>query len=323
MAHKIEEIDLGFLSGNYTWHGLKQYHLVGDRPVTIDEAAKTVDFDVRKVPSFIETPDGYKLSGAHTIIRTDTHGVLAPAVGDRYIAEPHKNLLNTMTEFLLAEYKDLKVCGCGTLSGGATWWIQMVAAQYYVRGDESPTELRLTFNHTYGVTAYKTLVTNVRIVCDNTRRMAEADAITKGIMKKHKHTASATTKINQEMSLMAELHLGLKREVEVMEHLAGQEVNGELVKGFLDAFVPAPGEDASTKAKNQFYHARQRIGEIFASGQSMTGNVKTSKYALFNAFTDYVDHDSYTRDAADRWMDSLDGSRADKKDAALAHLIAA
>jgi hypothetical protein len=276
---------------------------------------------VEKVPSFVDTPDGYKPTGAYSIIRADNHKVLAGAVGARYVAPPHRDLFNMMVEILLAQYPDLKIAGVGTLSGGATWWVQLVAKEYYIRGDESPNEVRITFSHTYGVTSYKIHPTIVRIVCDNTKRMAESDALAKKFMRSHKHTASAQVKINADLDLMVQVQLGLKKEVEQMEYLASQPVNSELIKAFMGEFIPEPLPDASTKAKNTYMNSRARVANIFQTGQSLIGDVKTSRYALLNAFTDFIDHDSYSRDPADRWMDSIDGTRAATKDQAVAWLL--
>lgn len=314
MAHCIEENDVGYLSGNSTWHGLKQYSLVGNRPVTIEEAIQTVDFDVQKVPTWVN-PD--LPSGSYSVVRKDHDGkltVLAPAVGERYVATHHREVLNMVNEFLLASYP-LKIAGVGTLNGGATWWTQILAEQYYVRGDESPNELRLSYSHTYGVDAHSIFCTTTRIVCNNTRKAAMADAVARNMMKKHKHTKSATMKINADMELMAELHLAVQKDVELMEHLASQQVNHSYIQAFMQEFFPKPDEDASTKAKNRWDTDSHSVANIFASGQHMAEGTRTSKYALLNAYTDWADHHSYSRDPVDRWVDAQNGKRADMKEA--------
>ena len=317
--HCIENNDVGYLSGNSTWHGLKQYHLVGNRPVTTDESRMTIDFEVEKVPTFV-LPD--LPSGSYAIVRKDRDGlvsVLAPAVGERYVATHHREVFNMINEFLLASYP-LKIAGVGTLNGGATWWIQMLAEQYYVRGDESPNELRLSYSHTYGVDAHSIFCTTTRIVCNNTRKAGMADAVANKMMRKHKHTASATMKINADMELMAELHLAVQKDKEHMDYLAGIEVNHSYIQAFMQEFFPKPHDDSSTRQKNQWEKDSRAVADIFASGQNMTGSARTSRYALLNAYTDWADHHSYSRDPVDRWVDSQNGKRADMKDAALAWL---
>lgn len=325
MAHKIEQIDIGVLSGSYTWHGLKQYRLVGNRPVTTQEAAETVAFPIEKVPTFVMSDPDHSpiLSGSNAIVRTDTSPwmVLAPAVGDVYTATPHRDVFNSMTEILLAEYKDLRICGTGTLEAGRTWWIQMVAEQYFVRGDESPNELRLCYYQTYGQSAHSMFCSLTRIVCDNTRRLAEADSVAKKMMMRHRHTRSAETKINADMGLLAELHLKLESDTKMMERLAKQQVNTTILREFIYDMVGDPKEkDLSSREQNKRIEAGRSITYNFEAGRSLTGAAKHSRYALLQAFTDFVDHASYARDETDRWMDSLDGARAGWKDEALEYL---
>lgn len=324
MSHCIESNDLGFLSGNSTWHGLRQYHLVGDRPVTMEEALQTVDFEVQKVPTFIEgNHQGiYLPSESYAVIRRDKDGkitVLAPAVGTRYVATHHREVLGMIDEFLLASYP-LKICGAGTLNGGATWWTQLVADRYYIRGDASPNELRLSYSHTYGVDAHAIFCTTTRIVCNNTRRAGMADAVARKMMSRHKHTKSAVMKINADMELMAELHLAVQKDKELMEHLAGIQVDHGYIQAFMQEFFPKPHEDASSRSKNQWESDSRTVAQIFETGQHLQGAVQTSRYALLNAFTDWADHHSYTRDETDRWADSMNGGRANRKDLALAFL---
>lgn len=328
MSHEIEKIDIGFLSGTTTWHGLKQYQCVGNRPVTSDEVFKVVDFPVVKVPTWINGGGDVLTeqpipSGSFAVIRTDHNMVLAPAVGPRYLATPHRDVWYQINEFLLAEFTTLKVCGTGTMNSGACWFIQMLAEEYYIKGDESPNQLRLSYSQKYGAESHKVYCTTTRIVCNNTRRMALADAAAKKMFSSHKHTKGAVQKINADLELMAQLHLAVQKEQEIMYHLASQQVDSAYIKGFVDAFIPAPPVDASARMVNQFKEAREAVAKVFASGQHMTAGTQTSRYALLNAFTDYVDHHTYSRSEADRWMDSQNGSRADVKDAALAYLVKA
>lgn len=328
MSHEIMKLDIGFLSGTSTWHGLKAYACIGNRAVTSDEVFKVVDFPVEKVPTWVHyAPNGAghggeeKPSGSYAVIRTDHNMVLAPAVGERYLATPHRDVWYQINEFLLAEFTTLKVCGTGTMNNGACWFIQMLAEEYYIKGDESANQLRLSYSQKYGAESHKVFCTTTRIVCNNTRRMALADAAAKRMFSRHKHTKGAVQKINADLELMAQLHLAVQKEQEIMYHLASTQVDSAYIKGFVDAFIPAPPVDASARMVNQFKEAREAVAKVFASGQHMTAGTQTSRYALLNAFTDYVDHHTYSRSEADRWMDSQNGSRADVKDAALAYLI--
>lgn len=325
--HCIFEDDLGYVAGSSTWHNMAEYKVIGNRPIAYEEVMSTVNtYDIEKVPTFVYDSynESYKPSGSYAVQRRNHEDnkikVLAPSVGDRYVAEHHKTIANMFYENLLAVFPDLKVCGVGTLSSARTWWIQLVAEQYFIRGDESPNELRLSYSHTYGVDAHQIYCTTVRLVCDNTRRMGIADAIAHNMMRKHRHTKSATMKINTDMELMAELHMAVEKDKELMNYLADKPVNEGYVQAFMQEFFPKPAEDDSTRSKNQWESDSRKVAEIFQSGQNMSGDVKTSRYALLNAFTDFTDHHSYTRNVADRWFDAQNGKRSLVKDTAIAWL---
>lgn len=319
MSANIFELDKGKLSGTETWHGLPQYELVGDRPVTIEEAAPVVDFPIEKRPTFLA--EGTK-TGAYAIVRTDTPEptVLAPAVGSRYVATPHLHIFNQMTENLLASFPELKICGTGTLNNGAAWWIQFLAASYYVPGDTSKQELRLCYSQEYGKSAHKVFCTTVRIVCNNTLRAAQASSAAAGMIRRFAHTRSAKTKINANLDAMAELHLGLQRHQELMAELTSHQVTGKQVEEFLSRFIPEPESDA-TVSESRHDTAVAAFNTIFVSGQHMDPKVARSRYAVLQAFTDYVDHNSYSRSDAERWVDSLDGARATLKEQARDYLL--
>lgn len=325
MGHKIEKLDKGVLSGSYTWHGLKQYELIGARPVTTDEAHRVVDFPVETVPCFImdrSTPAIFQPTGWNTVIRTDTEPfqVLAPSISPIYKATPHSVVFNSMTEFLLADFP-LKICGTGTLESGRTWWIQMVADSYYVKGDESPNEVRLCYYQTYGKTSHRMFCSRVRVVCANTLGWAEGSAIARQIFRQ-RHINGAEQRINANLGLLAELHLKLESETRKLNYLATSALADSQVVTFLNEFIPDPENRKSKQSMNRVEKARAMVLNIYEGDQGMTGKAVRSKYALLNAFTDYIDHHSLTRNDTDRWMDSLDGDRAAVKDAAVDFLLA-
>ena len=328
MSARIEALDKGMLSGTSTWHGLPQYELVGNRAVTAAEAETVVDFPIAKVPTYLEMGERDALgqqikSGAYAIVRTDQRPavVLAPAVGARYEATPHRQIFNQMTENLLASFPDLKICGTGTLENGRTWWIQMVAAKFFVKGDQSENELRLCYHQSYGKTAHSVYASVVRIVCNNTLRAAESDAVAKQMISRFSHTKSARAKINANLDLMAQLHLGLEKHKELMEELASKPVTAKDVELFLGKFLPEPKSDAKV-SESRHEAAVAAFNAIFVSGQSMDASASRSRYAVLQAYVDYLDHQSYTRDDSDRWFDAQDGVRAATKQEAATYLQA-
>jgi len=74
----------------------------------------------------------------------------------------------------------------------------------------------------------------------------------------------------------------------VMDQLAEQQVTKTYVEGFVNALIPSVKEEVSTRTENR----RSQITDLFATGK---GNNGETKWDLFNAVTEYVDHHSVGR----------------------------
>lgn len=327
MAHKITKLDLGYVTGGETWHGCPEYHVV--ESIGIEDAVRCVDYPVQKLPTYLGGEYGGAATGGHCIARMDTERptVLAPNIGDRYAVMDRKELVGTFGERLLAAFPQLKIAGAGTLSAGQTFWMQFLAERYGVKGDRSDHELRLCYAETYGQTAHQIFCSHVRIVCDNTLRWAKEDALANGMFAKCRHTASAALKINATSEEFAELHMRLAKDIAAMEYLAGQPADGQMVSAFLQEVLPkpkaAPGEkEPSARAMNTWTAATATVKENFETGTAtMDTATAFSAYGLLQAFTDYIDHDSYSRSPYDRWMDAQSGQRAAQKAEAVDWLL--
>ena len=327
MAHCITEHDIGYVTGGKTWHERPQYHVV--EHIDIADAVKCVDYPVKKLHA--RTQEGHLIPGGYYAARTDTFPpmVLAPNLGERYDILDRRVVLHTFEEFLLANFPDLQIAGVGTLSAGRTFWLQFTAAKYNVKGDESDHELRLSYSETFGLTAHEIYATHVRIVCDNTLRSARNDAAAKGLLEKCRHTAGAELAINMAAENFAELHLGLKKDVQTMEYLAKVPVFPSTVRNFLDEFLPIPadslpGQPSNKRSVERAKQDRETVLALWENERdSMNPKTAQSRYGLLEAYTDWADHHSYSRSPYDRWLDGLNGDRARDKAEAMNWLLQA
>jgi hypothetical protein len=73
-----------------------------------------------------------------------------------------------------------------------------------------------------------------------------------------------------------------------MDSLAEQQVTHSYVEGFVNALMPATKDEVSTRTENR----RNQITNLFQNGR---GNNGETKWDLFNAVTEYVDHHSVGR----------------------------
>ena len=328
MSAGILKYDAGVLAEGTAWHNNPQYEILPDGVmVSIEKARICATFPIEKKATWvIEGCDDPLASGAYAIVRTDTEPwtVLAPAVGARYVALPHREILDAIHEGILKQFP-LEICGTGTLNNGRTWWIQMKIDNFRVFGDDSPNELRLCYSQSYGETSHMVFCTLTRIVCQNTLRMAVDQSILSNLMQKLRHTSGAGAKITAKMEAMAEINLGLSKHRQMLNELASYTMSDTLVNGFINEFFPKLDPKASPRAINAREDSVSRVLGLFNGGnKALVGVTAHSKYAMLNAFTDWADHYSPSRDktGVDRWMNAQNGSLATLKDKAVEWLVA-
>lgn len=328
MAHGITTLDKGFVHGA-TWHGREEYRVIpDDTPITIDNALECVDYEIKTVPTYTSTEIGNVPTGGFCAVRMDQTPpvVLAPNLGNRFTILPRKALLSVFQENLLAEFPQLAIAGVGTLDGGAGFWLQLMAEKYVIAGDQSPHELRLCYSENLGETTHQVFCSHVRIECQNTLRAAWGDALARKIFAKHRHTRGAEAKIHATADSFAELHLHLEREKTELEALAARPVKDEAEKlAILDRLIPVPVEgdkDYTTRAHNAAVEARNTFQTVFEDQRtSMDSATAWSYYGMLQAYTNWADHASKTRNAFDREQSALYGPLSVKKMDAKATLL--
>jgi len=318
------EHDLGYAQGQSTWHGLPQYRVIPDRPITFDEAMEIARYPLVKSPLFREVePQKFEvIPDQFCIIRYDKNVVLVPAVGDKFVVTDNSFMLNRINEGLLYQYPDLKIESVGTLFNGATFFLNLRVGEFRVEGDKSPTITNLMYANPLGKGSYVCCAHNTRIVCNNTERVAEAQGVANSSLKRFRHTRAAVGKISEHLLELAELKLCLERRKEALDWMAGQTITDSDIDAFLDEIMPLPEEDgrAKTIAENnrvqflQIMHGREHRETMI---NPMT------KYGLYTSFTDWVDHVKTSRnsDYAAIVYDGLMGDRAASKERVFQSLI--
>jgi phage/plasmid-like protein (TIGR03299 family) len=248
---------------------------------------------------------------------------LVPAVGDRFTIVQNHHMVNYISEHLLALYPDLSIQSVGTLWNGATFFLNLSINEFQVKGDTSPTVTNLMYCNPLGKGSYVACAHSTRVVCANTARIAEAQGLANQSLKKFRHTASATGRINDHLIDIAELKLELKRHEILLNELAETEVNTAEVDAFLSKLFPEPKDEGRGKtiAKN----SKAQVLNIFEGVQRETLSKPNSRYGLLQAFYDWCDHEKSSRNAdeASILYDGVMGIRADKKQSVLDSLIAA
>lgn len=317
MASGILEFDRGVLK-NRSWHMSARY-LHQDTPVTREQVNTVFGFNIIKKPLHFITDAGVtiKVPGAHALVREDTGHVLVPSVGDRFVAESNIKLADIVFDGVLKAFPELTVEGCITLWNNQTAVLQLQGPEFQVRGDQSPTFSRFLYCNPLGKGAYSVGVHNERVVCANTLRVAMAEGAANKSLRRFSHTRTAFDKINSYMEEIAETKLALTRHVEELNQLSAVNVTTEEVQDFLKFMFPIK-EAMSDCQVERAKTAKANVMTVFESDQGMVAANSKSRYALLNALTFKVDHDTSNvgkrgRDLAANQWDSWQGAGMDKK----------
>lgn len=325
MSAGIEELDQGVVFGT-TWHGIPSY-VTQDKPVTIVQARDVMCYPLKKIQLHRDKGfDEFVEVQAWCIIREDHDKVLVPHVGARFEVLDNSFLLDFVHEHLLGEFKELQIESVGTLFNGATAFVNLKVDEFQVKGDRSSTVSRLMYYNPLGMGCYKACAHDIRIVCNNTLRASEGQGAANKSLAKFRHTANAGKKINGHLTNLAELKLGLKKHVAVLNMLAKKKVVDDTLAKYLDKLFPLPVDDNGKPVKGRgwttAHNKREALVKVYQSDQEI--KPPNSAYALLQATTNYLDHGKIKGgdDMACRW-DGIVGQRAKIKDMALDFLVAA
>jgi len=200
MAHEITDTDGLALVGKPAWHGLGTVLPEGD--VTPNEALKVakLDWTVRATPVMAVTSvqggpgDGQPLylnaPDHRAIVREDTGGVLG-IVSDGF--RPVQNA--DLAELLQALKRPVETMG--SLRGGRVVFALLRQGSFAVGNGDVQRQYLLAVNGHDGSRALSFLPTDVRVVCANTLRAAEARGATvrllhtSGLAERIRHASAA------------------------------------------------------------------------------------------------------------------------------------
>ncbi|MER5402622.1 DUF932 domain-containing protein [Streptomyces sp. NPDC002599] len=296
MAHEIEQFTDGtaaFASANTSaWHKLGT---VTDGAMTAEEAmriASLAGWNVRLLPltateitangtTPVEVAQHFATARTHPRTgRTQALGV----VGSDYHPvqnEEHAEFLN-----LLADESGAHFETAGSLRDGRQVFLTMKMPQTLTIGGNDDVDLYIAASNSHdGGSAFRIIVTPVRVVCANTLRAAIQGARSSFVVR---HTAGAKSRIAQARSA-----LGLTfKYAEEFERTAQRMIEAEMalseLKSVVEELWPVKVDDSPRKKTNQ----RQRwatISSLFEHAGTQAG-IRGTRWAGYNALTEYANH---------------------------------
>jgi phage/plasmid-like protein (TIGR03299 family) len=288
MAHEITQSVDGsydFVAASHVsvWHSVGQRHEGLMTPETAMKESRT-GFTVSKRDLYTMGNDGEQIliPGKSAIVRDDNDFVMS-VMSDSYAI-----IQNEYTWELIKAMvgEGASVATAGSLHGGKKIFAQMeVGSSFFVggRSDEEVKKLLLVGNSHDGSTAQFMMNTPIRVVCQNT--LNAAFSFSKNTVKVYhrKGYASKAQEAVRLLGLADEYYEAFKASANKLIDL---EVSSTYVEGFINALLPAEADengDIATRTSNR----RDEIKNLFANGM---GNHGKTRWDLFNAVTEFVDH---------------------------------
>jgi phage/plasmid-like protein (TIGR03299 family) len=291
MAHNLTQREDGsteFFSGRNTpvWHGLGK---IVSGLATSKEAIEhaQLGWGVEQVPVLMDSPQGMLDVPGHFVVRrTDNFSALS-IMSARYIPIQNTEAFDFADSVIGSGQAVWDTAG--SIGGGRKVFMQAVLpGKLFLKSNpDDVTEKRILFMTSHdGSSALTGYVTPIRVVCQNT-----LNASLKNNTNQFKiyHRKNYQAKANEAAKVLELAHAYFNDLQHVMNVLAEQEVTKTYVDGFVNALIPTRKvsetgeEEVATRTENR----RNEIISLFREG---TGNNGKTRWDLYNAVTEYVDH---------------------------------
>lgn len=315
MAHEIDSTTgknaIAYV-GATPWHGLGEKL---DEGASIYQWVKAagLNWDVRRAPVQYMNGEMHTIEDRHVLYRGDT-GAHLGIVSDGYQIVQSVEVLEFFRE--LVETADFTLETAGSLFGGKRIFAlaKMNREEEIKAGDKVGGYLLLSTSFDGGM-ATTAQFTSVRVVCNNTIRMADAENPKSKIKIPH------STKFRED-DVKAALNIGHKRFDQFISDgrkLAEKMITDAHAEEMVKLMFKDRGGEDVTKSK-----AYKNVMDLFhggAMGSNLDG-VEGTSWGLLNAVTQYVDHEKANRSQDARLNSAWFGKGAAMKDNAFEILMA-
>jgi phage/plasmid-like protein (TIGR03299 family) len=327
MAHELTIRENGFTEmafiGETPWHGLGQELQVGADLETWKKASG-MDWTIKSSPvqyitngpSIPEDYNNLKFDGQNVLYRSDNNNPLS-IVSDRYeIVQPIQVL-----EFFdnLATEAGFKLETAGTLRGGKRFWALANTGKFgEVCNDDRINSYVLLSTSCDRSLATTARFTSVRVVCNNTLRMATNE--NQSVISVPHSTVFNAEKIQNNLN---KVNQAFDNFMWMGKHLQEKQVNATYAQTFLTALLTpinqVNNEDYNIKKTKGF----QKIIELFDTTSKGNQLVGHTKWGLLNAVTEYYDYHIPNRSNDTRLDNAWFGSGDRVKNKAVELLLSA
>lgn len=278
-------IDKMAYTGQKPWHGLGTEV---KEAMTSEEALRLGigEWTVSKQPVYFKDVKGGQVAvpRAYSVVRSDRQISLG-VVGEYYQPIQPKDcfsFFDSVVQDKLAIYHTVGSLG----QGEKIWALAKLPGHIQVTNQDMVEKFILLVNSYNGRSPLMMMITPIRVVCQNTLNLALSDSVNKFSAR---HTESLGLKVEKARERLQVVNQWYKDFETLTKTLVTKKVNTVQVENFLDGM----GYDKET-GKGQ--GIRDSITRLFEGGRGNNlATVRGTGWALWNGFTEYVDHERSTK----------------------------
>ncbi len=305
MSHELEQHGdrVAFVdTRNDAWHRLNdlppEYQ---GKPLTAEEALRLAHlsgWNVRKVPAFAKIGEGkaalhVPIPGSYATIRDNpwTPGQVdvLGAVGNQWTAFQNEDLAGFLNALVHESQGNIETAG--SLREGREVFVTTKLPEGMTVGGTDKLDLYIAALTAHdGTKATRFIATEVRVVCKNTQRAAEAGAVSSASIR---HTSGATKYVEvarEKLGLAVVGFADLEAEFERM--IQTQQTEAEFAK-MVDAVFYPKGDVPDPKEKSRALtiktHRDETLLSLWADAETQA-NIRGTRYAGYQSVIEYLDH---------------------------------
>ncbi len=227
-------------------------------------------------------------------------------VGSRYECLQNADLFRFFRD--IAGIKDFTVETAGALMNGETVWaLARIPGLTLEKGDDVSNGYLLIKNKHDGTGSVRIAPTMIRVVCQNTMRMATSEIIRRG--RKHgkssvsggyaiRHTSGLLDAMQQVSEAYARTMVDFETTRAAFSALTSKVLSASAFDAMMAAafkLEAAPDEKTSKAAETINAKRKDRIGAILASGTCEVKGTAGTVWAGLQAIGEYIDHEGQVR----------------------------
>jgi phage/plasmid-like protein (TIGR03299 family) len=269
--------------GQTPWHGLGQVvseDAAGNVAQSIQAAG--LDWEVNKEQ--LQTEQGERVAGAWATIRQTDRRALG-VVGDQYTILQNRDAFNWFQPFL--DTKQVRFETAGSLHDGEIVWAMAKLAGNLTVGKDDDVAKYLLLAHSHsGRLKVQISTTPIRVVCQNTLRMAQSSKETR-LFSSIRHTKNMESRLNDAREEVAKANHLFLLSLEKYQFLASKRVDNATVDAYFRKVLdinPDKTEPISTRNQNRL----DGLKKLFFMGKgSELATASGTWWGAYNAVTEY------------------------------------